>query len=82
MVGIMALVAVLRLPYGYYQLVRLLVFAVAVVLTIQGPRRHLVPVVLLGLCFNPFLPLHLTRGLWECMDAVAGGYLLWLAVQA
>ena len=68
------------LPYGYYTLLRLvvtIVFAWAAYLAHQ--RKHnILPYVfgLLGLLFNPIIPIYLEKTLWAVIDIAAGIFLL------
>ena len=69
--GLLA-VAVLPLPYGYYQLLRLVatgVFAWAAVVAFQRGRAGLgFGFALLALLFNPVLPVYLSKALWVPID--------------
>lgn len=71
MAGLLAL-AVLPLPYGYYQLLRLVatgVFAWAAVVAIRrGSTGHGFGFAVLALLFNPVLPVYLSKALWMPID--------------
>ena len=72
-------IAVLPLPYGYYQLLRLAVTAVALYIAwseYQASNGMTGWALAFGLCallFNPLIPVHLSRESWFVIDlAVAG----------
>ena len=79
----MSLIAVLALPYGYYQLVRLIVCGCATYLAFKEwsamPRPIAWGVLLaaLAILFNPFVPLHFTRAIWRALDT--GGAVVFAA---
>lgn len=79
----MLLVALLPLPYGYYTLLRLIVCAAALLLAWQEHKAAgrfsgwAVGLALLGLLFNPLLPVHLGREVWAPLD-IGGAMLLGL----
>ena len=68
----MLAVAVLPLPYGYYQLLRLVVtgvFAWAAVVAFQrSSAGHGFGFAVLALLFNPLLPVYLSKALWVPID--------------
>ena len=68
-------VAVLPLPYGYYQLLRLVgtgAFAWAAVIAFQrGRAAHGFGFAVLALLFNPVLPVYLSKALWVPIDVGA-----------
>ncbi len=58
-------------PYGYYQLLRLAVTGTAIYAVTILQKNHPTPVVILaliGLIFNPILPLSLPRAFWFPLD--------------
>jgi hypothetical protein len=77
--GVLAFVAVLDLPDAYDRLVRFAVFAAAIALALKVPRKHLIPIVAMGVYFNPFV--EVSDSLWDVLDAGTGVYLLYLATQ-
>lgn len=81
----MSLLALLDMPYGYYQLLRLVVLVAAAFLAFEGWRRgsHLAVIAfgLLALIYNPIAPLHLKREIWELVNiGTAAIFLVALAV--
>lgn len=73
--------AVLPLPYGYYQLLRLVatgVFVWAAVIAFQrGHAGHGFGFAVLALLFNPVLPVYLSRAMWAAIDLGAAVALVW-----
>lgn len=71
-VAAMLAVAALPLPYGYYQLLRLVAtgaFAWAAVIAFQrGYAGRGFGFVVLTLLFNPVLPVYLSKALWVPID--------------
>lgn len=64
------------LPYGYYQILRWVVCACACFGGFIGmeKERHgwLGTFVVVAILFNPILPIHLSREIWQPIDAVVG----------
>ena len=73
--AVLLAVAVLPLPYGYYQLLRLVatgVFAWAAVIAFQrGSAVYGFGFAVLGLLFNPVMPVYLSKALWAPIDVGA-----------
>jgi len=69
------------MPYGYYQFVRFAAMVGFGVLAMfandSGDKFHLVLFVALTLLFQPFLKVALGRELWNLVDVVVAGYLLY-----
>ena len=66
-------------PYGYYVLLRLLVFAAAIFTLATSPderTRYWWALGGLALVFNPVVPVHLDRLLWAPID-LAGAWFLY-----
>ena len=73
--AVMALIAIADLPYGYYTLMRLVVCATAVLVVVVAARNGQMWAVwtfsVFALLFNPIVPVHLTKGLWQPLDFIA-----------
>jgi hypothetical protein len=75
----MLLIAILRLPYGYYQLLRLVValFAGFIVWRLWKASASLpvwaLPFGALVLIFNPVFPIHAARSIWSVLNLIAAG---------
>jgi hypothetical protein len=69
-------IAIADLPYGYYTLMRLIVCATAVFVVVVAAKSKQMWAAwafsLLALLFNPIVPVHLTKGLWQPLDFIAG----------
>jgi hypothetical protein len=63
--------------YGYYNLLRVAVSLCSAYLAWFAVTLNRQPwaitFVVLVLLFNPLLPIHLTRGIWQVLDVVAAG---------
>jgi hypothetical protein len=72
--ALLLLIAVWRLPYGYYTFTRVITCGIAVLIAAAGMRER--PVVriwsasLLAIVvlFNPLVPIHLSRATWFYFD--------------
>jgi putative Ca2+/H+ antiporter (TMEM165/GDT1 family) len=75
----MALIAIADLPYGYYTLMRLVVCATAVFVVVMAAKSRQMWAVwlfaIIGLLFNPLVPVHLTKGIWQPLDFLAAAAL-------
>jgi hypothetical protein len=73
----MLLIAIGRLPYGYYMLLRVVVPAAALLLAGFIYQRTSKFTIWIGLflvaaiVFNPVAPLHLTRAVWTILNVAA-----------
>lgn len=69
--------AVLNLPYGYYNFLRLAVTSAGVLVCLQLRKtKEVVPLIgFVGivLLFNPVFPVYLTREIWFWVDLLAAG---------
>lgn len=72
----MALIAIADLPYGYYTLMRLVVCATAIYVIVIAARSGQTWGIwlygIIGLLFNPLIPIHLTKGMWQPLDFITG----------
>lgn len=72
--------ALLDLPYGYYQLLRLVVCAVtafgAWLAMHEGSTGWTVILAVLALLFNPVIPVYLDRETWALIDVLSAGLLI------
>jgi predicted branched-subunit amino acid permease len=71
--SVMLIVALAKLPYDYYTLLRLVVTICALVIAAEIYRREAISIWLcvfaaLALLFNPVFPVHLTRAIWAPID--------------
>jgi len=72
--GVMLLIAILSLPYGYYILLRWVVCLSAIfsawVFLGLGKKFWLLLMAIIALLFNPIVPVHLTKGIWVIIDFI------------
>ena len=70
------------MPYGYYQFVRFAAMAIFAYLAyceyIDGSKERMILFVILAILFQPFLKISMGRVLWNIIDVVVAGYLLFL----
>jgi hypothetical protein len=72
--ALLLLIAVWRLPYGYYTFTRILACGVAVLIAVAGvPERPVVqiwsvPLLAIAVLFHPLVPIHLNRATWFYFD--------------
>ena len=82
--AIMLLLALAPWPYGYYQVLRLVVCGVAVYVAFMGYTwQKMWAMWLFGfiaVLFNPLLPIHLSRQIWQAIDVVCGILFMVIAV--
>ena len=68
--------ALATLPYGYYQMLRWVVFAVSIYIAYKSYKWGKAWATwLFGGCailFNPILPIYLSREIWQPIDVVCG----------
>jgi len=65
------LIALIELPYGYYQFLRLVIFATAVAIgSLTWRTSQLGALVLFGVAilYNPLFRIHLEREMWEVIN--------------
>jgi len=82
--AIMLLLALAPWPYGYYQLLRLVVCGVSVYVAFTAynwQKQKMWATWLFGfiaVLFNPLLPIHLSREIWQPIDVACG--ILFIAI--
>ncbi len=83
--AVLLLLCLVKMPYGFYQIVRFLAFAgfgYLSYLEYKGKNiDRMVLFVVLALLFQPFLPLSLGRVIWNIVDVVVAVYLVYLLVK-
>jgi hypothetical protein len=72
--AILLVIAVARLPYGYYTFTRIVACGAAILIAVIGFRDRMVTPVwsilmaVIAVLFNPILPIHLDRATWFYLD--------------
>lgn len=74
--AIFLFLALLKMPYGYYQLLRIIITIGAVCFAYQV-REHELKWVMwsfigIAILFNPIAPVHLQREIWRYVDVIVG----------
>jgi hypothetical protein len=72
--SVMSLIAILDLPYGYYNLLRLIIFSTGTLYLVFF-RNPLLPVVdiiifIVVLLWNPIFPVYLTKDIWTVLNVM------------
>ena len=80
-IAVVLLLCLFPLPFGYYELVRLGGMVCFVVLAYQSYQQKqegwTVAYAALALLFQPFFKIALGRDVWNVVDIVVAGLLLW-----
>ena len=78
--SILLLICLLDMPYGYYQLVRLVSlvgFSILAFQSFENDQKEIAFIYIgLALLFQPFMKINLGRDLWNVVDVVVGVGLL------
>lgn len=78
--SILLLICLLKMPYGYYQLVRLVSFASFLIIAITYYKENKINSMYLfiffAILFQPFLKVALGRQLWNIVDVVVAAVLI------
>ncbi|WP_316928795.1 DUF6804 family protein [Epilithonimonas tenax] len=73
------------MPYGYYQLVRFFAFAGFGYLAIDANKKNdgkmMFIFIALAILFQPFLKIALGRFIWNVVDVIVAGFLLFLLIK-
>ena len=81
--ALMAALAIMNLPFWFYEALRMVVFICCGFLSIEGWIKGMrivpIPLGLLAVIFNPMVELQLSRSAWHAIDAMAAALLLGLA---
>lgn len=79
------LLCLLKMPYGYYQLVRFFAFAGFGYLAIDANKKNdgkmMFIFIALAILFQPFLKIALGRFIWNILDVIVAGFLLFLLIK-
>ncbi len=76
-VAILLFIGALSMPYGYYQLLRIVVTICSAIFCFQFLEENKMNMVYLfgfiAILFNPLIPIYLDKQTWVIIDIVAGG---------
>jgi hypothetical protein len=74
--AVILLLALATWPYGYYQLLRFVVCGVSVYVAFMAYQWQKIWATWLfgfiAVLFNPLIPIHLSRRVWQPIDAICG----------
>lgn len=83
--GLALILAILPLPYAYYQFLRIFVFFSAGFVSYKFLEQKLMPWVLvfgaIALIFNPIVPIYLDKSSWVVIDFISA-LLFFSAIQS
>jgi hypothetical protein len=72
----MSFVAILDLPYGYFRLLRLVIFLTGILYLYVNSNPKLpginVSIILVILLWNPIFPVYLTKEIWTGLNLIVG----------
>ena len=73
------------MPYGFYQFVRFAAMAIFAYLSYSeyknGHMDRMILFIVLAILFQPFAKIALGRVIWNVVDVLVAGYLIYLIVQ-
>ena len=83
--AVMLIVAMFRLPIGYYIFLRIFVFATSVIWIFQNLSDGLsfsnIVTAIIGILFNPVFPVYLhSKGTWSVIDFISALWFIFLLV--
>jgi len=86
-VGLLTLIAIAPLPYGYYTFMRFIVCGcsgyIAYNLYLNNDRNAWLWIFgIIAILFNPFAPIHMIKEIWMIVDALVGGLFLLLSYRS
>ena len=74
-----------RMPYGYYQLIRFMAMAVFAYLAYcqykDGVIDRMILFIILAILFQPFFKIAFGRVIWNIIDVIVAGYLVYLSIK-
>lgn len=83
LLAILLLLCLAPMPYGYYQLVRIVAMIAFAIMAYQYYEKENVPLAItfggLALLFQPFIKVALGRTLWNIVDVIAAALIIVLA---
>lgn len=84
-IALLLLLCLFDMPYGYYSFVR---FAAAAAFCLfaymanqSGNKDRMIVFIILAVLFQPFLKVPLGRVIWNVVDVVVAGYLVFLLIN-
>lgn len=84
-IAALLLLCLLNMPYGFYVLVRFIATAAFCFFAFEeyqdGNKDRMILFIILAVLFQPFLKIPLGRVIWNIVDVVVAGYLVYLLFQ-
>ena len=81
-IAVLLLLCLLHMPYGFYAFVRFVATVAFCFFAFDanqhGNRDRMILFIILAILFQPFLKIPLGRVIWNIVDIVIAGYLLYL----
>ena len=75
----MLFVGVFPLEYSYYVILRWVVFVASIYICFDSMSRQgslpIIPLIM-GIIFNPIIPIYMSKGVWVFIDILSGIYFL------
>ena len=85
LVAVMLLLCLCDMPYGYYNLVRFVTMAASIYFAYkefaEGSKELGIAFLVLALLFQPFVKIVLGRTIWNVVDVVVAGFLVFMAIR-
>lgn len=83
-IALLLLLCLFDMPYGYYSFVRFAAAAAfclfAYVANQSGNKDRMIAFIVLAVLFQPLLKIPLGRTIWNIVDVIVAGYLIYLLV--
>ena len=84
-VAALLLLCLLDMPYGFFVLVRFIATAAFCYFAFEeyqdGNKERMILFIILAVLFQPFMKISLGRVIWNIVDIVVAGYLIYLLFQ-
>ena len=84
-VAALLLLCLLDMPYGFFVLVRFVATAAFCYFAFEeyqdGNKERMILFIILAVLFQPFMKISLGRVIWNIVDIVVAGYLIYLLFQ-
>lgn len=75
--AILFFISIFDLHYGFYTFMRILAFILSGIFIVLYYAElgtfspHLIPVIIIGVLWNPIIPIYLTKDIWVVLDLIA-----------
>lgn len=83
--AIALILCLFSMPYGYFQFVRFVAMVSFAYLAYceykDGSKDRMILFIILAILFQPFLKIALGRVIWNIVDIIVAGYLIYLVIK-